>query len=132
VSTISLYIIDDDRDMLLSLKSFLSTKGFDVFTFFKWNVALEAMKKYTPQIILLDLFLYGKDGVDGFDVCQKLKTSPHTNKIPVLLFSGFAEVGKSAISDYGTVDFIEKPFKCKDLLSKLHSLLPNEENYTRK
>jgi DNA-binding response OmpR family regulator len=132
VSTINLYVIDDDRDMLFSIKYFLNKNGFLVSNFFKWDTALEAMKKSKPQIILLDLFLNSKDGVDGFDVCQKLKASPFTKKIPILLFSGFPKIGKNAIADYGTVDFIEKPFKFKELLSKLYSILPNTENDTVK
>lgn len=125
---ISLYVIDDDKDLLLAIKLFLCKKNFIVDTFSKWNIAFETMKKCKPQIILLDLFLGGKDGMDGLDVCQKLKASPYTKNIPVILFSSFKKISKSAIEDYGTIDFIEKPFEFGQLIKIIRKALGSPSN----
>jgi len=123
----SVYVIDKDRDLLKALELYLDKKEFQVTTFFKWEIAFEAMKKNKPQIILLDVSLNSIDGVEGLNLCRKLKNSPYTKGIPVLLLSGFAKIDTNAINDCGAVDFIEKPFEFKELTAKIHSVLLSKE-----
>lgn len=118
-------VIDDDRDLLKIVKSSLYKKGFDVSTYFNWEVASKAFKLFRPQLILLDVFL--SDTMDGLDVCQKLKSSLYTRNIPLMLFSGFPKIAESAIRDYGADDFIAKPFEINDLTKKLYSLLSRKK-----
>lgn len=115
-----IYVIDDDKDLLKVVKSLLYKKGFDVKTFVDWDLANKTMKELEPQLILLDVFL---SGIDGLEVCQKLKASPYTRHIPVLLFSAFPRIAESAVHDYGADDFIAKPFEVGDLIKKVHSIL---------
>jgi DNA-binding response OmpR family regulator len=115
-----IYVIADDKDLLTVVKSLLNKKGFDVSTFTDWEDANNTMKKLEPQLILLDVFL---SGIDGLDVCQKIKASPYTRHIPILLFSAFPRIAESAIHDYGADDFIAKPFEVAELIKKVHSVL---------
>jgi DNA-binding response OmpR family regulator len=115
-----IYVIDDDMDLLKVVKSLLIKRGFDVSTFSDWEMANNSIKKSEPQLILLDVFL---SGIDGLDVCQKLKASPYTKHIPILLFSAFPRIAESAIHDYGADDFLAKPFEVGDLIKKVHSVL---------
>jgi DNA-binding response OmpR family regulator len=115
-----IYVIDDDIDLLRVVKSLLIKKGFNVSTFMDWSVARDAMKIYEPQLILLDVFL---SGIDGLDICQKLKASPSTRHIPILMFSAFPKIAEIAIHDYGADDFIAKPFEVSELIKKVHSVL---------
>ena len=115
-----IFVIDDDKDLLKVIKSLLLKRGFDVTTFMDWEIAKNAMKLFEPQLILLDVFL---SGIDGLDVCQRLKASPYTKHIPILLFSAFPRIAESAIHDYGADDFIAKPFEVSDLIKKVHSVL---------
>ena len=115
-----IYVIDDDMDLLKVVKSLLQKRGFDVSIFSDWEVANKTMKILEPQLILLDVFL---SGIDGLDVCQRLKASPYTKHIPILLFSAFPRIAESAIHDYGADDFIAKPFEVGDLIKKVHSVL---------
>ena len=115
-----IFVIDDDKDLLKVVKSLLLKRGFEVSTFFDWEIAKNAMKRFEPQLILLDVFL---SGIDGLDVCQRLKASPYTKHIPILLFSAFPRIAESAIDDYGADDFIAKPFEVSDLIKKVHSVL---------
>ena len=115
-----IYVIDDDMDLLKVVKSLLIKKGFDVYTFADWEVANNSMRIFEPQLILLDVFL---SGIDGLEVCKKLKGSPFTRHIPILLISAFPRIAESAIHDYGADDFIAKPFEVGDLIKKVHSVL---------
>ena len=115
-----IYVIDDDMDLLKVVKSLLLKRGFDVYTFTDWEIATNSMRIFEPQLILLDVFLAG---IDGLDVCQKLKASPFTRDVPILLFSAFPRIAETAIHDYGADDFIAKPFEVGDLVKKIHSVL---------
>ena len=115
-----IYVIDDDKDLLTVVKSLLIKKGFNVSTFMDWRIARDAIKFFEPQLILLDVFL---SGIDGLDICQKLKASPSTRHIPILMFSAFPKIAEIAIDDYGADDFIAKPFEVSDLIKKVHSVL---------
>lgn len=115
-----IFVIDDDKDLLSIVKSLLVKRGFNVSVYTDWEVANNDIKKYEPQLILLDVFL---SGVDGFDVCQKLKSNYATRHIPVLIFSAYPRVAETAIYEYGANDFISKPFEVNELIRKVHAIL---------
>jgi DNA-binding response OmpR family regulator len=113
-------ILDDDLDLLTVVKSLLRKKGFEVFAYTDWAKALEAVKTYKPQLILLDVFL---TGIDGLDVCKKLKSSYFTRNIPVIMFSSYPNIAETAIYEFGADDFLAKPFEVNDLVKKMHHIL---------
>lgn len=115
-----IFVIDDDKDLLKVVKSLLIKRGFNVSVYSDWELANNDIKNYEPQLILLDVFLAG---VDGFEVCQKLKSNFATRHIPVLIFSAYPRVAETAIYEYGANDFIAKPFEVNDLIRKVHSVL---------
>lgn len=115
-----IFVIDDDKDLLQVLKSLLNPRGFDVSIFMNWEIAYKIMKLFEPQLILLDVFL---KGIDGLEVCQRLKASPFTRHIPIILCSGYPRIAESGIRDYGAADFIAKPFELDDLINKMQSIL---------
>lgn len=115
-----IFVIDDDKDLLQVVKSLLIKRGFNVSVYSDWESANGDIKKYEPQLILLDVFL---SGVDGFEVCQQLKSNFATRHIPVLIFSAYPRVAETAIYEYGANDFISKPFEVNDLIRKVHSIL---------
>jgi len=112
-------VIDDDNDLLEVTRSLLIKKGFEVETNNDWDDALQRIDTFEPQLILLDVFL---NGVDGLDICKQLKSMPHTKHIPVLIFSAYPRVAEN-IYEYGADDFIAKPFEVNDLVIKMHSVL---------
>lgn len=113
-------IIDDDKDLLMIVKSSLEKKGFEVCTHSNLENAADIINKCEPQVILLDVFL---SGVDGLEVCKRLKSSPYTRHIPVIVFSGYPRVAETAIYEFGADDFMAKPFEVNELVRKVHKLL---------
>ncbi|MEO6812741.1 MAG: response regulator [Ginsengibacter sp.] len=113
-------IIDDDKDLLTIVKSSLEKKGFEVYAFLNFENGVDIINKCEPQVILLDVFL---SGVDGLEVCKRLKTSPYTRHIPIIVFSGYPRVAETAIYEFGADDFIAKPFEVNELVRKVHKLL---------
>lgn len=113
-------IVDDDKDLLMIEKHYLISRGFDVSVFTDWELASKSMKKNEPQVIMLDVFLAG---VDGLEVCKRLKSSPYTRHIPVLILSGYPRMADTAIYEFGANDFMAKPFEVNEMVHKIHKLL---------
>jgi len=109
-------IVDDNMDILWVVKVILKRYGFDVLTTLKGEEVLSKTKSFSPQLILLDVFL---SGVDGIDVCNTLKSTPETKNIPVIMISAhtnFKEIKKFCKAD----DFIAKPFDANELVNKIN------------
>lgn len=113
-------IIDDDKDLLTITGSSLKQKGFIISVQSEWEAAAKEMLQFKPQVILLDVFL---SGLDGLEVCKKLKANTYTRHIPVIIFSGYPRVGEAAIYEFGADGFISKPFETAELVKKIHKVL---------
>ncbi len=116
-------IVDDDEDLLSVVKSLLHKKGFSVSVYSDWDNAWEAIKSYDPQLILLDVFL---NGVDGLEICKRLKTSTYTRHIPIIIFSSYPRVAETAVAEFGADDFLAKPFEVNELVKKIHKVLSSK------
>jgi DNA-binding response OmpR family regulator len=113
-------IVDDDKALLEVVQSLLIKKGFEVEAHSNWDDADRSIDGFQPQLILLDVFL---SGVDGLEICRKLKASPRTSSIPVIIFSGYPRVAETVIYEYGADEFITKPFEVEDLIDKIHYVI---------
>lgn len=113
-------ILDDDTDLLSIVKSLLKKKGYDVWAFANWQKAWEKIKNNKPNLILLDVFL---KGIDGMNVCRKLKSTSSTRNIPIIMLSSFPNIAESAIAEFGADEFIAKPFEVNDMLNKIREIL---------
>ena len=116
-------VIDDDKDLLEVIHSLLCRKGFEVETNSNWEDAVNKIETFKPQIILLDVFL---SGIDGLEICKQLKSQPKTRDIPIMIFSAYPRVAEKVIYEYGADDFIAKPFEVADLVNKVHNLLSHQ------
>jgi DNA-binding response OmpR family regulator len=113
-------ILDDDQDLLSVVKSLLKKNGFDVWAFANWQKAWEDIKRNKPNLILLDVFL---KGMDGMDVCKKLKSNTLTRNIPVIMFSSYPNIAEIAIYEFGADEFIAKPFEVNEMIRKIKDVL---------
>lgn len=109
-------IVDDNSDILWVVETILKRYGFDVLSTLKGEEVLAKTKKYNPQLILLDVFL---SGIDGIEVCNTLKSTPETKNIPIIMFSAhtnFQDLMKFCKAD----DFVAKPFDSNELVKKIN------------
>ncbi|MEO6813043.1 MAG: response regulator [Ginsengibacter sp.] len=109
-------IVDDNSDILWVVETILKRYGFDVMTTLKGEEVMAKTKKYAPQLILLDVFL---SGIDGIEVCNALKSTPETKNIPIIMFSAHTnshDVMKFCKAD----DFVAKPFDSNELVKKIN------------
>jgi DNA-binding response OmpR family regulator len=108
-------VIDDEADMIQAVETLLKLHGFEVYTHATGNNVPELVKECNPDVILLDINLSGKSGLE---VCKELKAiSDHP---PIILFS--AHGGEEASLKGCKADgFMPKPFKVKQLVDILSS-----------
>lgn len=114
-------VVDDDEDILVVIQHLLTTRGFDVHTHSIGVEVPEIVKFYQPDLILMDILLFGKSGTD---ICKELK---HIHNIPILLFSANTKRGK-AFAECGADGYIQKPFDIIELINTINSHI---ESYAR-
>lgn len=118
-------MIDDDHDLLAITKRVLEKKGFEIEVCPNGKMTFDIIKRFNPHLILLDVFI---NNADGLQICNKLKSSPFTRHIPVLILSGYPQLADSAIHEFGAEDFISKPFEISDVISRMHHILSRRQH----
>jgi signal transduction histidine kinase len=119
-----LLIADDEPDMLRFLKSQLNTH-FQVIEAVDGNQAFEKTCQFLPDIVLLDMMMPGKDGLQ---VCRQLRERTSTKRIPVVLLTARAdEETKLHALAAGASDFLAKPFSTTELHVRIKNLIDSHE-----
>ncbi|MEW6002106.1 MAG: response regulator [Nitrospirota bacterium] len=114
-------IIDDNVDTVELLKKRLRSEGYDTSEAYDGEEGLKKVPEYNPDLIVLDVMM---PKLDGFEVCQRLKSDENTKYIPVLMLTAKVEVeDKVKGLDIGADDYIAKPFDYKELSARVRSLL---------
>ena len=113
-------IVEDDKAIARLLRDNLEYEGFVVETCDNGHEALATVKRFTPDLLLLDLML--PHGVDGFDICKALHESP--TRVPVIILSARAQKEDRIKGlTLGADDYVTKPFALDELLARVRALL---------
>lgn len=114
-------IVDDIPKNLQVLSSILNTEGYQIAFASGGNQALSVVENTLPDLILLDIMM---PDMDGFEVCERLKSNPTTASIPVIFLSGKVET-EDIVKGFrlGAVDYVTKPFNAIELLSRVKNHL---------
>ncbi len=115
-------LIVEDEESLLKLESILlTTKGYLVQGATTGLAALDAVAAEPPDLILLDIML---PGLDGFEVCQRIKQNPETRSIPVILLTAKKTPEDVARGEeVGADQYITKPFKSAMVMETIERFL---------
>ncbi|MFM2061502.1 MAG: hypothetical protein RLZZ507_1172 [Cyanobacteriota bacterium] len=114
-------IVDDTPDNLRFLATILSEQGYSVRKALDGQMAITACQNLLPDLILLDILM---PEMNGYEVCQLLKSNEHTKKIPVIFLSAIDDVlDKVKAFEVGGVDYITKPFHGEEVLIRVKNQL---------
>ncbi len=110
-------IIDDSKVNLKVLETLLKKCGWEVYQAMDGKNGIDLITTVVPDLILLDIMM---PGMDGFEVCQRLKQMPHVKDIPIIFISALTD-NKSIMKglELGAVDYISKPFLHTDVISRV-------------
>lgn len=117
----SVLVVDDEEDILELIQYNLEKEGYRVKTVKTGEECLAIVDKLGPDIVVLDLML---PGLDGLEVCKRLKRSEATRNIPVLMLTAKSEDSDIVSGlELGADDYITKPFSPKVLIARLRAVL---------
>src|ERR1700733_13246083 len=120
-------IVDDESAARAALEVLLRREGFEVRDASDGQAALAECAAFRPDLILLDIVM---PGIDGFEVCRRIKATPETRLTPVVLITGLSETEDRIKGiNAGADDFLRKPIDMNELLARTRSLL-KLKNYT--
>ncbi len=112
-------VVDDESDFIQLLKYNLEHQGFDILTATNGVEALNAARRELPDVVLIDLML---PDLDGFSVCEILRSQPSTSKVPIIVVSALdGEYVRSRGVQAGVVCSFKKPVDMKTLGESIRS-----------
>lgn len=113
-------VVDDLAQNVRLLEAVLSARGFKVTTAASGQEALDVLGKERPDLVLLDILM---PGMDGYDVCRRIREDPGTAFVPVIMITASGDEQKIRAIECGADDFVSKPFDQAELLARVRSLV---------
>lgn len=121
----TIYIVDDEEDILNLVDYVMTKEGYKVRRFIAGEQVLSAIYKQAPDLLLLDLML---PGVDGLEVCSRLKQDEVYRAIPVIMLTARGEEEDIVKGlELGADDYIPKPFSPRVLVARVKAVLRRGE-----
>ncbi len=118
VSKQKILIVDDDENIAELISLYLTKECFETLIVYDGESALESVKTFQPNLILLDLML---PGIDGYQVCREVRANSAT---PIIMLSAKGEVFDKVLGlELGADDYMEKPFDTKELVARVKAVL---------
>ncbi|MEO5664297.1 MAG: MtrAB system response regulator MtrA [Nocardioides sp.] len=112
----SVLVVDDDSSLAEMLSIVLRQEGFDSRIVTRGDEALEAFRSFRPDLVLLDLMLPGKDGID---VCKEIRAE---SGVPIVMLTAKGDTIDVVLGlESGADDYVVKPFKPKELVARIRA-----------
>jgi DNA-binding response OmpR family regulator len=113
----TILIVDDSPLNIGTIASYLEKQGFTILAARDGMSGLEKAEYARPDLILLDVMM---PGMDGFEVCRRLKAEPATQNIPVIFMTALADARHKVRGfDSGAVDYVTKPIQHEEVLARV-------------
>ena len=117
----SILLVEDEHDIRELLKFHLERENLAVEAYEKGEDALAALKTHGVSLVLLDLML---PGIDGLEVCRRLKAQTETREIPIIMLTAKdSEADIVAGLEMGAADYVCKPFSPRVLMARIRAVL---------
>jgi two-component system phosphate regulon response regulator PhoB len=117
----TILVIDDEPELVKLLDYNLSKAGYLVISAKDGEAGLAAARKHAPDAVILDVMM---PGLDGWEVCKRLRQDPSTSALPVLMLTAKGDEGDRVLGlELGADDYVTKPFGVRELIARVKALL---------
>jgi phosphate regulon transcriptional regulator PhoB len=114
-------VVDDEKDLVDLVKYHLEKEGLKCLEARDGETALQVAKERSPDLVVLDLML---PGLDGIEVCRKLRKDPKTSSMAIIMLTAKAEeVDRIVGLEMGADDYMVKPFSPRELVARVKAVL---------
>jgi DNA-binding response OmpR family regulator len=114
-------VVDDEPESLKLFGYALHRQGYEVFVAQSGEEALESIRKYRPDLVILDIMM---PGMDGFEVCRQIRADPEVQHVPVMMLTAKSGTeDKVAGFESGADDYLSKPVALAELFARVKVLL---------
>ena len=121
----TILVIDDEPELVKLLDYNLTKAGYLVLSAKDGENGLAAARKHAPDAVILDVMM---PGLDGWEVCKRLRQDASTSAIPLLMLTAKSEEGDRVLGlELGADDYVTKPFGVRELLARVKALLRRSE-----
>ena len=123
--TAKIVVIEDEADISRAMELNLVSEGYGVTSCANGREGLSLVRREQPDLVLLDLML---PGLNGLEVCRKLRESPATRRIPVIMVTAKGEESDVVLGlGLGAEDYITKPFRINEMLARVRAAFRRRE-----
>jgi DNA-binding response OmpR family regulator len=120
-------LIDDDPDLRTLIELTLQfTAGWEVITADNGVDGIEAVGRVAPDVVVVDLMM---PGLDGFEVCRRLKGDPKTAPVPVVFLTARKHLDDAKVQSVGAAGVIVKPFETETLSDRIRELCEGNSEF---
>ena len=121
-----IYLVEDDESIRELVIYTLKSQGFEAKGFERPSLFWKELEKEHPSLLLLDVMLPEEDGIS---ILKKLRVRPDTRKLPIIMLTARGSEYDTVIGlDSGADDYIPKPFRMMELISRIRALLRRSED----
>ena len=114
-------VVDDEQHIIELIKFNLEKNGFKVRTSENGEDAIRIVHLEIPDLIILDLML---PGIDGFEVCKRIRNDDKLSEIPIIMLTAKGEeIDKIVGLELGADDYLTKPFSIRELIARIRAVL---------
>lgn len=122
-----IYLVEDDESIRELVIYTLKSQGFEAKGFERPSLFWKELEKEHPSLLLLDVMLHEEDGIS---ILKKLRVRPDTRKLPIIMLTARGSEYDTVIGlDSGADDYIPKPFRMMELISRIRALLRRSEDH---
>jgi two-component system phosphate regulon response regulator PhoB len=126
MARVRILVVDDEPDILELIRYSLTRNNYDMTGVASGEEAFASVRMSPPDLVVLDLML---PGVDGLEVCRRLKNDARTAGIPVIILSAKGEEADVVTGlELGADDYLAKPFSPRVLLSRIKAVLRRQQS----
>jgi DNA-binding response OmpR family regulator len=117
----TILIIDDEKDLIELVRYSLEKEGFDAIGAVDGTSGLAIATRHAPDLVVLDLMM---PGMDGLEVCQRLRGDSRTRRIPIIMLTAKATEADRVLGlELGADDYVTKPFSPRELTARVKAVL---------